>query len=114
MGKIIGYARVSTKSQAKEGNSLEQQKEEILNKYNTAEVFSESYTGTKTDRPIFNKIINELQEGDTLVATFDIEKEPTTDIEVCNQVVKYLSEAFPHNKVMGMFNGVELSVIREE
>ena len=69
MGKIIGYARVSTKSQAKEGNSLEQQKEEILNKYNTAEIFSESYTGTKTDRPIFNKIINELQEGDTLVVT---------------------------------------------
>lgn len=69
MGRIIGYARVSTKSQAKEGNSLEQQKEEILNKYNTAEVFSESYTGTKTDRPIFNKIINELQEGDTLVVT---------------------------------------------
>lgn len=69
MGKIIGYARVSTKSQAKEGNSLEQQKEEILNKYNTAEIFSESYTGTKTDRPIFNKIINELNEGDTLVVT---------------------------------------------
>ena len=69
MGRIIGYARVSTKSQAKEGNSLEQQKEEILHKYNTAEIFSESYTGTKTDRPIFNKIINELNEGDTLVVT---------------------------------------------
>ena len=55
-----------------------------------------------------------LKEGDTLVATFDIEKEPTTDIEVCNQIVKYLGEAFPNNKVMGMFNGVELSVIREE
>ena len=55
-----------------------------------------------------------LKEGDTLVATFDIEKEPTKDIEVCSQIVKYLSETFPHNKVMGMFNGVELSVIREE
>lgn len=55
-----------------------------------------------------------LKEGDTLVATFDIEKEPTTDIEVCNQIVKYLSEAFSNNKVMGMFNGVELSAIREE
>ena len=32
-----------------------------------------------------------LKEGDTLVATFDIEKEPTTDIEVSNKVVKYLS-----------------------
>lgn len=55
-----------------------------------------------------------LKEGDTLVATFDIEKDPTTDIEVCNQIVKFLSEAFPYNKVIGMFNGVELSVIREE
>ena len=55
-----------------------------------------------------------VKEGDTLVATFDFEKEPTKDIEICNQIVKYLSEAFPHNKVMGMFNGVELSVIREE
>lgn len=55
-----------------------------------------------------------LKEGDTLVATFDIEKEPTTDIENCNRIIKYLIEAFPNNKVMGMFNGVELSVIREE
>ena len=69
MRKIVGYARVSTKLQAKEGNSLEQQKEEILNKYNTAKIYTESYTGTKTDRPIFNKIIEELQNGDTLVVT---------------------------------------------
>ena len=61
-----------------------------------------------------NHIRSVYNIGDAESVTFDIEKEPTTDIEVCNQVVKYLSEAFPHNKVMGMYNGVELSVIREE
>ena len=69
MSKIIGYCRVSTKLQARDGNSLEQQKEEILKKYSNALIYSESYTGAKSDRPIFNNVIKELQDGDTLVVT---------------------------------------------
>jgi len=69
MGKIIGYCRVSTKLQAKEGNSLEQQKEEILNKYSNADIYQESYTGTKTDRPIFNDVVSRLDKGDMLAVT---------------------------------------------
>lgn len=69
MGKIIGYCRVSTKLQAKEGNSLEQQREEILNKYSNAEIYQESYTGTKTDRPVFNDVVSKLLKGDMLVVT---------------------------------------------
>lgn len=69
MGKIIGYCRVSTKLQAKEGNSLEQQREEILNKYSNAEIYQESYTGTKTDRPVFNDVVSKLFKGDMLVVT---------------------------------------------
>ena len=69
MSKIIGYCRVSTKLQAKEGNSLEQQKEEILNKYSNAEIYQESYTGTKTDRPVFNDVVSKLLKGDMLVVT---------------------------------------------
>ena len=64
---IYGYARVSTKGQAKEGNGLESQKKEILKKYENAKIYEESYTGTKTDRPVFNKVLEQLQEGDTLV-----------------------------------------------
>ena len=64
---IYGYARVSTKGQAKEGNGLESQKKEILKKYENAKIYEESYTGTKTDRPVFNKVLDQLQEGDTLV-----------------------------------------------
>ena len=69
MSKIIGYCRVSTKLQAKDGNSLEQQKNEIINKYSNAEVYSESYTGTKVDRPVFNEVISLLEAGDILVVT---------------------------------------------
>lgn len=66
MGKIIGYARISSKSQ-KDNNSLEQQKKEIVDKYNGAIMFEEQFTGTTTDRPIFKKVINELESGDMLI-----------------------------------------------
>lgn len=69
MSKILGYCRVSTKLQATDGNSLEQQKKEILDRYSNAEVYSESYTGAIADRPIFNKVIELLEDGDVLVVT---------------------------------------------
>lgn len=68
MGRIIGYARVSTKGQAKDGNSIEVQ-ENLLKNQNCNEIHTESYTGTKMERPVFTKILNELKEGDTLVVT---------------------------------------------
>ena len=66
--KIYGYCRVSSKGQL-DNNSLEQQKEEILNKYSNAEIFKEQFTGTTTDRPIFNNVLEHLKENDTLVVT---------------------------------------------
>ena len=69
MGQIYGYARVSTKMQAKDGNSLKAQEDEILSKYETATIYKESFTGTKTDRPVFNEVIKQLNNGDTLVVT---------------------------------------------
>lgn len=68
MSKVIGYCRVSTKGQL-DGNSLEQQREEILRKYSNAKVFEEQYTAKTTDRPIFNEVMAMLEEGDTLVVT---------------------------------------------
>ena len=65
---IYGYARVSTKGQEHNGNSLESQ--EQLLKQNGAEViYSDSFTGTKTDRPQFNKLLDVLAPGDTLIVT---------------------------------------------
>lgn len=65
---IYGYARVSTKGQAHDGNSLESQTE-LLKDNGAEKIYQDSFTGTKTDRPAFNKLLNELKVGDTLVVT---------------------------------------------
>ena len=58
---IYGYARVSTKGQAKDGNSLEVQ-EKALKEAGATKIYTDSFTGTKTDRPEFDKLINVLEE----------------------------------------------------
>lgn len=65
---IYGYARVSTSGQAKDGNSLENQREKLLNAGAT-EIVEENFTGTTTNRPAFSKLIERLKSGDTLVVT---------------------------------------------
>lgn len=65
---IYGYARVSTKGQAKDGNSLESQIE-LLNDNGAVEIYSDSFTGTKSDRPEFSKLLQKLESGDTLIVT---------------------------------------------
>lgn len=64
--KRWGYARVSTKGQQKNGNSLEDQRRK-LEDAGCDEIVLEAYTGTKTDRPEFTKLVEKLEPGDTLV-----------------------------------------------
>lgn len=65
---IYGYARVSTSGQAKNGNSLEAQEEE-LRQYGCGEIVKEAYTGTKVERPRFEELLERMQPGDTLMVT---------------------------------------------
>ena len=65
---IYGYARVSTKGQAKDGNSLEAQ-ENALKQKGCEVIYTEAFTGTTTNRPKFTELIEKLQSGDTLVVT---------------------------------------------
>lgn len=65
---IYGYARVSTKGQAKDGNSLEAQ-EKILLDNGAEKIFYESFTGTKKHRPELDKLMGIIQEGDTLIVS---------------------------------------------
>lgn len=65
---IYGYSRVSTKGQAKDGNSLESQ-EKALREAGATKIFTDTFTGTKTDRSEFDKLMGEIKEGDTLVVT---------------------------------------------
>lgn len=60
---LYGYARVSTL-----GQSLKSQEELLKNAgVDNKNIFHEKYTGTKTNRPEFTKVLAKLQKGDTLV-----------------------------------------------
>lgn len=65
---VYGYARVSTKKQAREGNGLEEQKKALL-AAGVEEIFLESYTGTEKSRPELDKLLNKVKPGDTIVIT---------------------------------------------
>lgn len=62
-----GYARISSLIQLK-GNSLEEQKQELLRAGVLPEnIIEEQYTGKTTDRPLFKELISRLQPGDELI-----------------------------------------------
>lgn len=58
-----GYGRVSTL-----GQDLEVQIE-ALKAEECGVIYQEKFTGTKIDRPVFNELLNNIKEGDTLVVT---------------------------------------------
>ena len=65
---IYGYARVSTQGQRNDGNSLEEQEAKLRD--NGAEaIYVDTFTGTKIDRPEFQKLLSTVQAGDTIMAT---------------------------------------------
>lgn len=65
---IYGYARVSTKGQAKDGNSLEAQ-QKLLTENGAEMIFCESFTGTQKHRPELDKLMNKVNNGDMLIIT---------------------------------------------
>ena len=63
---IYGYGRVSTATQGRDGNSLEDQVA-ALEKYGCQEIIEEAFSGKTMERPKFQRLLDRLQEGDTLV-----------------------------------------------
>ena len=59
---IYAYCRVSTPHQR-----LERQITNITELYPKATIFREFYTGTKQDRPNWNKLISQIKTADTIV-----------------------------------------------
>lgn len=60
--KIYGYCRVSTKQQ-----NIERQIRNIKDKFPDAIIVTDEFTGTKLDRPGWNKIYKTVKAGDTIV-----------------------------------------------
>ena len=60
--KIYGYCRISTIKQ-----NIERQIRNIKKEYPNAIIVKEAYTGTKTDRTEFNKLLKVVKSGDTII-----------------------------------------------
>ncbi len=65
---IYGYARVSTETQGRYGNSLGEQIA-ILKENGAQVIYTDVFTGKTNDRPEFQKMLEALQSGDTVMAT---------------------------------------------
>ena len=65
---IYGYARVSTATQGRDGNSLEEQVS-ALTSYGCQEIVQEAFTGKTMERPAFTALLAKLTAQDTLVVT---------------------------------------------
>lgn len=59
---IYGYCRISTKKQ-----SIDRQIRNIKREFPTAIILTEAFTGTKLDRPEWNKLNRKLKYGDMIV-----------------------------------------------
>ena len=65
---IYGYARVSTNGQARDGNSLEAQVNE-LREAGAVRIFSDVFSGRTTKRPELDKLLRVINNGDKLIIT---------------------------------------------
>lgn len=63
---IYGYARVSSRGQAADGNGLDVQRSKLLDA-GAERVFEDVFTGTTMDRPAWDELDGLLVSGDTLV-----------------------------------------------
>ena len=68
IGMIFGYARVSTKTQARDGNSLDAQ-QAALTAAGAEKIYTDTFTGTKIERPEFDRLRAQLRKGDVLIVT---------------------------------------------
>lgn len=86
---IYGYARVSTRGQARDGNSLEAQ-EAALRAAGAERVYADAFTGTKLERPQLQELLSVLREGDTLIVSkLDrIARSATAGFELIEDLIK--------------------------
>ena len=93
---IYGYCRISTNKQ-----NIERQIRNILKAYPKAEIWQETYTGTKTDgRKKFEHLLKTIETGDTVV--FDSVSRMSRNAEIGFQIYQELFDM-----------GVELVFLKE-
>jgi len=68
----------------------------MLQDAGATEIYSDSFTGTKMDRPKFNKLLCELKEGDTLIVT-KLDRIARSFIEGSNLINKLINQRITVN-----------------
>lgn len=64
----FGYIRVSTRKQARDGNSLDAQ-QAALTAAGAEKIYTDAFTGTRMERPEWDKLRAQLRRGDVLIVT---------------------------------------------
>ena len=90
-----GYGRVSTKKQERDGNSLDNQSG-LLKEYGCDEIILEAHTGTKMDRPKFDKLLERLKPGDELVVC-KLDRFARTTVEGVTLIQKLVEDGIAVN-----------------
>ena len=94
--KIYGYARISTKKQ-----SIERQITNISRAYPNAIIFQEVYTGRKSTRPQWQKLLKIIKSGDTII------------FDSVSRMSRNATEGF--NAYMDLYNkGINLIFLKEQ
>ena len=90
--KAVGYCRVSSKGQQKNGAGLDRQEREIRAfakraGYKITKVYLEAFTGTETDRPVFEAMIADLLYNGSKVVICECLDRLARDLAVQLQII---------------------------
>lgn len=107
---IYGYARVGTAWQAKGGYSLEAQ-EKALRAAGASKIFIDVFTGTKMERPEFERLYALLKPGDTLIVT-KLDRFAQTVGQASELITKLINRGITVNVLeLGVLDNSTMSVL---
>jgi len=107
---ICGYARVSTKGQETNGNSLDSQVS-LLKSNGCEMIVEESFTGSTSERPKFTELLNKLKSGDVLVVT-KLDRFARSTIQGCTVVQELIERGVKVNILnMGILDNTPSSTL---
>jgi DNA invertase Pin-like site-specific DNA recombinase len=94
--EAVGYCRVSGKGQQSNGTGLDRQEDTVRafakqNGYKLIEIYSEAFTGTESDRPVFEKMLIDLLDNGCRIIIVECLDRLARDLAVQLQIISLLA-----------------------